>query len=324
MFGGKGYAEYTLNPPAGIQRARRQVSSLLRSTIVDHLSLRFRTEVGSGTLFQIGRAGNNGGDFFSVELQEGRIILRANLGSGEERVNLGDGTPRVDDAVWHSLELERVALDVQLTLDSVTFSHTLTGGHLYLDVGYSQFYAGGVPVPNGVGSGYIGCLEDIRIEENSLPTSEQSSLPMLGSTEFASVIYRGNSSVNVGCGLRGCFPDPCKGETCIERGARGFSCSCQDGSIVVSGPCTEPGQVTPFLLIIIIVAVVCTAILVPIITAIGEGKGKGRGGREVERGGEGRGGEGRGGEGRGGEGRGGEGRGGEGRGGEGRGGEGEY
>ncbi len=269
MFDGSGYAAYTLSrDPSGTNiarssshgRERRQATpTTLRSTIRDKLSLRFRTESNTGVLFHIGGDPSGGDEYSFFRLESGGgISYHVNLGSGvEETVDTPPGHT-VGDAQWHYLEVERVGLELQLVLDNVTISRTLGGSQLYLDVEYSQFYAGGMPVGvSGVGPRYTGCLEDIRVDDSVLPTSPGSS------NRFAAIEIRGNSTggVRTGCALRGCLPDPCKGGNCSERGETGFICICEDGSRQFSSPCPPTRTQIPYLFVIIIASVLGGLIL---------------------------------------------------------------
>lgn len=264
MFSGESYAEYRLTTSNSQPRVRRQASPVLRSTLSDQLSFRFRTEFDSGILFHIGGLSSDE-DLSYVELENGGTIsYHINLGSGEETVYFPNQFPTVDDALWHYFQLERTALDLMLTLDDQMFSHTLGGNQIYLDVGYMQFYAGGLPVQGSrLDRSYTGCLEDIRVDNNVLPTS--------GSNKFATVTYRGNSStgVSIGCALRGCFPDPCGGGRCTERGMTDFVCSCNDGSRLFSTPCSAPQQVTPYLLVIIAASVISGLLIFLVVISVG-------------------------------------------------------
>ncbi len=269
MFSGRGgYAQYNLtDSTAEFNRVKRQIPSALRSTLTDQLSLRFRTELSRGILFQNGEM-NGTGDFYSLQLQtRGAVSYHINLGSGEETFSFPTSLSPVDDAEWHYLEVERNALALRLVLDNLTLSYTLGGNQLNLDVPYDYFYAGGSPVQSGSDAGnlYIGCLRDIRVDQNVLPTS--------GSNRFATVSFSGDTDtpgISTGCGLKGCFPDPCQGGNCTENGDVEFTCSCSDGSILNSSPCIIPERVTPFLLVIIIVALVVVLLLLLITGAIGK------------------------------------------------------
>lgn len=274
MFSGGSYAQYTLHQPdptptgpeAAARRKRRQttptMSAATRSTLSDRFSLRFRTAEDQGILFHVGGL-DSADDFSYVQLREGgRLSYHVNLGAGEEGLDFPAHLPAVDDALWHFLALERVALELTVTLDNLTFSHTLGGNQLYLDVGYGDFYAGGPP-REGAGV-YMGCLRDIRVDDSVLPTS--------GSNGFASIALRGNGSSSVGarCALRGCFPDPCGGGACEEVGQEGFACMCEDGSRRVSEPCPVLQPVTPYLLIIIVASVIGGLVLLLVLAVIGE------------------------------------------------------
>lgn len=266
-------------------RTKRQAPSSppppLRSSLIDELSFRFRTELRQGILFYIGQVDRSTSsddneeedvrDFMFLQLQdEDTISFHINLGSREEMVNFPDTA--VSDSRWHLVTVQRSVLDLQLGLDNLTITHTLGGDQLYLDVGYSEFYAGGVPATiseqnDTTTSFFTGCLEDIRLDQNILPTS--------GTNSFAMATYRGvesssSSSVTLGCALRGCFPDPCQGGECAERGETEFVCTCSDGSVLQSMPCSEPVTVTPYLLVAIACAVLGGLVLFLIIAIIGK------------------------------------------------------
>ena len=269
MFGGGNYAQYTLNETAvsssvGFNRASRQAPTVLRSTFTDLLSFRFRTESDRGIVFYIGEVDGTG-DFSYVQLQEGgSISYHINLGAGEERVNImpPNSSSSANDAQWHVFEVERTGFNLILTLDNFTLSHKLGGNQLdlNLDVGYSDFYAGGIP--NAPERTYTGCLEDIRVDRNPLPTSD--------SNKLATVIFGGDSSISLGCALRACFPNPCRGGNCTEIGERDFSCSCRDGSRFRSQPCPLTPRTTKYLLLIIICAVIGGLLLLSILISCGK------------------------------------------------------
>ena len=261
LFQGGGYARYTLTPSSSTGRlSRRQTVLPTRSTLSETLSLEFRTSLDhQGVLFRSGGLLDDT-DFSLVQLQAGgQLSLLLDLGAGEQRLDFPQKPGGVHDAEWHRLEVERMGLDVRLMLDNMTLTHCLEGSQVYLDVPYDQHYAGGPP-RQGEGH-YVGCLQDIRLDGNVLPTSDSNS--------FASVSFLGNGSVGSGCGLRGCLPDPCQGGLCEERGEEDFVCRCEDGRRLVSEPCN--GQPTvPYLFVIVGVAVVAGLALLLVLVVIGE------------------------------------------------------
>ena len=262
MFTGKTYIQYRLRDLSTVAARRKRQAANSRSTLVDRFSFRFRTEQDRGTLFQIGRPSNDSGDYAYVEIATGGLLLyHINLGSGEEVFalppsNVGSSSRinplGIDDAEWHFFESNRVALNLTLTVDNVTWSRTLGGDQLYLDVSPSDVYVGGTPFGGGA-TFYLGCMEDVRIDHQELPTS--------GSNDIASIVYSGAEGeeaggVPTGCALRGCFSDPCKMGVCTELGASDYLCSCSDGSTVRSAPCPVAESMMRFRLIIIVSSVV--------------------------------------------------------------------
>lgn len=275
MFIGGSYVQYSLNDlstatstvsMAGFSGRKRQIS-ISRYTLSDQFSFRFRTELDQGVLFHIGQLESFGGDFAFVEITiGGGLSYHIDLGSGKETITLSSEFSKVDDAEWHFFEAERIALDLKLTLDNMTMSHRLGGKQLYFDINPSHIYAGGKPQSNAAEKIYIGCLEDLRIDQNILPTS--------GSNKFAtSVAIKGSGgSVGLGCALKGCSPNPCGTGNCTEEGERDFVCSCRDEGLVMSAPCSEPEpmKVFQFKLVVITVSLVVGLLSILIIFILGE------------------------------------------------------
>lgn len=178
-------------------------------------------------------------------------------------------TQRVNDAVWHTFAVNRIALSLSLSLDEVSnITHTLSSTNLTLDVNPSLVYAGGFPSsPKSddiiINNAYIGCLEDIRIDGNVLPT--------VGSSEFASVTFLGSDPISYNCALRACSPNPC-GEraNCSEIGSSSYRCSCSDGHVTVSQPCPAPKPPSTLRLVVLTAPIVGGVILCAIITSLGE------------------------------------------------------
>ena len=102
---------------------------------------------------------------------------------------------QVEDAQWHMVDVHRSGLTVSLTVNNnSTFQLTLNGTALTLDVGTSQIFAGGRPTIGGrVSGGFTGCLQDIRLDQFTLPTSN--------SNDFAAVTFRGSGGVVQGCAM---------------------------------------------------------------------------------------------------------------------------
>ena len=187
------------------------------------------------------------------------MVYHINVGSGEETVR-ASGIP-VGDVQWHMVDVLRSGLTVSLTIDSnFTFQHILAGNALILSVDASQIYAGGRPVNGDVSNGYIGCLQDIRLDQFALPTSS--------SNDFASVTFGGTSGVIQGCTIGPCFSNPCGSGNCTELGGTSYACSCPDGSVQLGRSCLEPGlPPTGILLIAVGVGGLVLAMVVIVVIA---------------------------------------------------------
>ena len=193
-------------------------------------------------------------------------MYRINLGSGEESVTMP--TQQVNDARWHIFTAERVALSLSLSLDTINITHTLSSTNLTLDIDTSQVYIGGSPSSDSdddiITNAYNGCLEDIRIDGNALPT--------IGANDFASVTFLGSSSVSYSCSLRGCSPNPCSdaAANCTEVGSHGYRCHCSDGSVTESRPCAPPVPPSSFRLVVVVVPIIGGVVLCVLVTLLGK------------------------------------------------------
>ena len=185
-----------------------------------------------------------------------------NLGSGEEQLPLINIT--LADSIWHFIVVKRSALDLATTVDNVTDTHTLQGSDLTLDINPSEIYAGGRPSTSTGGvslmlTPYIGCLEDIRIDQDQLPTSDSNS--------FASVLFAGSSEISYNCALGRCLTEPCGRGNCSERGTENYACSCEIGITTFSHPC--PLEVPPPMFTLAIVfGAVAGGLLICVVTIL--------------------------------------------------------
>lgn len=129
----------------------------------------------------------------------------------------------LNDALWHTVSISRVGLTASLTVDNENVSLLLLGPHLTLEYNSSGVFVGGRPGPGAtVTDGYHGCLEDIRLNQNSLPLSE--------SSDFASFTFVGIAAM-AGCSVGPCFPtNPCSPGNCTEKdNGTSYMCVCADG-----------------------------------------------------------------------------------------------
>ena len=84
-----------------------------------------------------------------------------------------------NDAEWHTVGVSRWGLEVTLVVDESSFSHTLSGTELTLDIDPSGIFAGGRPEAGGTAGNYTGCLQ----VKSTLPELE--SLLFLRTRELA-------------------------------------------------------------------------------------------------------------------------------------------
>ena len=150
-------------------------------------------------------------------------MLHLNLGSEQETVVTVAGQ-ELNDSQRHSVTVKRTGLQLTISADSNTLQYSLPlGTPLTLETYSSEIYTGGSPHTT---SRFIGCLQDVRINQFTLPT--------LDSNKFASVVYEGlgdeDAGVMEGCLLSPCYGNPCGSDgTCEERDNSSYECVCSNG-----------------------------------------------------------------------------------------------
>uniref|UniRef100_A0A673K8Z8 Contactin-associated protein-like 5 n=1 Tax=Sinocyclocheilus rhinocerous TaxID=307959 RepID=A0A673K8Z8_9TELE len=135
------------------------------STVKDVISLRFRSHQAEGVLVH---GEGQRGDFLTLELQRGRLILHLNLGerkrrsTGRSSVMLGS---LLDDHHWHSVQIERFNKHVNFTVDGHTQHFRSPGQEDTLEIDYELSF-GGIPLPGKPGTflheNFHGCIENLN------------------------------------------------------------------------------------------------------------------------------------------------------------------
>ena len=254
LTGGKSYAQYSVGP-------------LLERHFV--VTLRLRTlQSTSSIMYAAGRV-----DFASLEMVEGRIQFRFDCGSGQEVVR-ATGSGSLDDGNWHDVRLERHGNVAELTVDGAHRSQGSTPGLndlLNLEgTGGSNdvnlFLGAEVRQADDVRLGFVGCLDDVRLNDVPLPyhiVSTASSINSLGGQQqqqnnLASLKRLVNVEFNCRSTLDtvgACGSQPClNGGTCtqVTGTAGGYVCQCRsrflgprcelDSDPCASNPCLYNGR----------------------------------------------------------------------------------
>ncbi|KAI2659090.1 Contactin-associated protein-like 4 [Labeo rohita] len=136
------------------------------STVKDVISLRFRSHQAEGVLVH---GEGQRGDFLTLELQKGRLILHLNLDDAKPQstgrsssVMLGS---LLDDHHWHSVQIERFNKHVNFTVDGHTQHFRSMGQEDTLEIDYELSF-GGIPLPGKPGTflheNFHGCIENLN------------------------------------------------------------------------------------------------------------------------------------------------------------------
>ncbi len=214
-FGGKSYAQYEL-----LRSPERHLS----------LSLSLRTLHTTGNLmYVVGRV-----DYSILELVNGALRFRFNFGSGEGAVTLNQGGP-INDGRWHRVELERHGNSARLSLDggAQEAQGAAPGANDVLNLGTdgNDIYFGAevtvhLTPENGedVSNGFVGCLDDLRLDGAPLPLHLHGSTGGVGRLKrFHNVEFKCDSELQPPgvCGSHPCH----NGGTCQEQSG-GYVCAC--------------------------------------------------------------------------------------------------
>uniref|UniRef100_W5LQ93 Contactin associated protein 2 n=3 Tax=Astyanax mexicanus TaxID=7994 RepID=W5LQ93_ASTMX len=109
------------------------------------------------------------GDYITLELRRGRLLLQINLGSNQYGSILGHTSVTsgslLDDHHWHSVVIERYRRNVNFTLDQHTQHFRTNGEFDHLDLDYELSFGGmpysGKPISGGRRN-FKGCMESIN------------------------------------------------------------------------------------------------------------------------------------------------------------------
>ncbi|XP_062841323.1 contactin-associated protein-like 2a [Trichomycterus rosablanca] len=138
----------------------------------DVIALRFRTGESDGVILH---GEGQQGDYITLELRRGRLLLQINLGSNQRGSILGhtavSSGSLLDDHHWHSVVIERYRRNVNFTLDQHTQHFRTNGDFDHLDLDYELSFGGmpysGKPVSGGRRN-FRGCMESINYNGDNI------------------------------------------------------------------------------------------------------------------------------------------------------------
>ncbi|CAH2063954.1 unnamed protein product, partial [Iphiclides podalirius] len=245
---GDGYLAYRVD--GGVRDGARLLADELT------LSLRFRTRRERGVLaFAAGRV-----DYAVLEVAEGRLRFRMELGAGELAVSAGGA---VADGEWHEARLERRGAAVRLSVDGRGASAQAPPASAVLDAAGDRLLVGAALLrhafalaPEQVTYGFHGCISDLKIGNSALPLEEGGSSAD-GRVQLA---RRVRARVAPSCPALP-PPAPCDSYPCLHGGScrplpeGGFACACharfagrlceRDTDPCASQPCLHGGLCSP-------------------------------------------------------------------------------
>ena len=210
QFSGRSYAKYMLK-----RSVERDLS----------VSIGFRTLYSAATLMQA----RGLVEYSILEVHQGKLQYRFDFGSGEGLVRLDSKV--VNDGLWHEVKLERHGNNAEVAVDGKWRVHGKAPGlNDVFTLEHSEvFFGADVSEVNGedssVSRGFVGCMDDIKLDHEALPLLVNGESPVAKLTRFANVEFDCKELVAPGvCGSHPCL----NGGTCLELDTpSGFACTCQ-------------------------------------------------------------------------------------------------
>ncbi|CRK90602.1 CLUMA_CG004304, isoform A [Clunio marinus] len=223
-FSGKSYAHYKID------------KNLSRKTLEEQIQLQMRirtVQLTGNLMYASGKI-----DYMILEIQNGVVQFRFDLGSGEGLVSVA--SIFVSDGLWHEIRLEREGNSARLIIDGKhTRKGVSPGVNGILNIQSHDLYFGAEvrahPTVIGIEDiqrGFIGCLDDLKLSRATLPlqmnAAASSSVAVL--KRFANVDFNceaANALIPLGiCKAQNlCF----NGGTCKEsNNGNEYECLCHD------------------------------------------------------------------------------------------------
>lgn len=214
-FTGKSYAQYRIE------------KELAKKTLEDQLTLQLRIKTMQPTGNIMYAAGKI--DYNILELQNGMVQYRFDLGSGEGMVSVT--SIFVADGLWHEIRLEREGNSAKLIVDNKHVgSGSAPGVNGVLNLQTDDIYFGAevrqhprVLGLEDIQRGFIGCMDDIRLSKVPVPLHMTGGSSVAVLKRFANVEFNCEALTPSGvCGSQPCF----NGGTCTEIGPKSYECQC--------------------------------------------------------------------------------------------------
>ncbi|XP_050441016.1 pikachurin isoform X2 [Adelges cooleyi] len=129
------------------------------------INMRFRTTALSGLILWTGRS-DRSADFLALGLQDGRIEVAFDLGSGETVLRYNTTGLPINDGHWHRMKFTRDERLSALTIDNGTKMFTISNGKLkQLNTNTGLYFGGTEDVEKSTGKryrkGFVGCVSDL-------------------------------------------------------------------------------------------------------------------------------------------------------------------
>ncbi|TRY78868.1 hypothetical protein TCAL_10650 [Tigriopus californicus] len=134
----------------------------------DEISLHFKTTRPDGLLFHTG----NGKDYLNLSLQDGKVALTINLGSGRLDTGIKPRDIKFNDDKWHHVLIVRAAKEVNMTVDN-TFTEKWTTTGTFTMLESAKVFIGGSEAPyklpgTGNKNNFVGCLKKVEFRADSI------------------------------------------------------------------------------------------------------------------------------------------------------------
>ncbi|XP_030606404.1 neural-cadherin [Archocentrus centrarchus] len=212
--------EFSFDSRSAVRFQLRGGGSSRRTSI----QLLLRTRATSGTL--LSATSREADEYIVLEISEGHISVRANLGDGAHALRLPG--QRVDIGQWVLVSLSRYDNMFSLRLEHGGGSREVQarlGSRREIVVHPSSLMIGNGPDKAGDKADFQGCLRDVRFNGQVLPLDGQS-------RDLVTVLER--RGVTSGCSSNACSSQPCRSPLrCVDLW-RKHQCKCPGSQVTVT------------------------------------------------------------------------------------------
>lgn len=190
-----------------------QFTNGVLSQLVNQISLSFRTSTRNGVLLFSQNPSPAIPDFLAIELVNGQVVCRFDLGSGMAVLDTSSQSLGFSDNMWHTVQVLRVQSTAVMSVDDVTVTADAPGLSVSLEVG--AIMMGAVTSNKTISQfGILGCTRQGMVDD--FPLDVQHATGLTGTPPSL-------------CPSTACDAAKCVNGECVSNSSTSYTCACFSG-----------------------------------------------------------------------------------------------